>query len=255
MTAFPSSETAITAFRNGAFDYIVKPFNHKDILAVAEKAHSYQTEVSEKERLVENLRKAICENFFSTTEALLLAIDAKDSYTASHSKNVSKLFPFVAEKLNIHHSRIEVLQYCAFLHDIGKIGISDTILTKPWGLTEEEFSIIKRHPDVGYNILEPIEFLKNGLSVVRHHHERYDGKGYPEGLKGDEIPFEAAILSVIDAYDAITSDRPYGRKLSHDNALDEIEKKIGTQFVPVLTKKVISSIDEYFKTGRDETPT
>lgn len=255
MTAFPSSETAIAAFRNGAFDYIVKPFRSKDILAVAEKAHSRRTELSEKDRLVDNLRKAICENFFSTTEALLLAIDAKDSYTASHSKSVSKLFAFVAEKLNMHHSRIEVLQYCAFLHDIGKIGISDRILTKPGRLTEAEFSLIKLHPDVGYNILEPIDFLKNGLSVVRHHHERYDGKGYPEGLKGDEIPCEAAILSVIDAYDALTSDRPYRKKLPHDNALETIRKDTGTQFVPILTEKVISSIDEYFKIGRDETLT
>lgn len=247
ITAFPSSQTAITAFRNGAFDYITKPFESSEILEVAERALSHRTKLSNRNRLVENLRKAVRKNFFSTTEALLLAIDAKDSYTGGHSKRVSRLFAFVAKELGIHASRIEVLRYGAFLHDIGKIGISDYILTKPGRLTEEEMRSMKCHPEIGYNILEPISFLKNSLPAVLHHHERYDGKGYPDGLVGDKIPYEAAILSVTDTYDALTSDRPYHKKFSHQEALEIVRKEIGSQFVPTVTENVLTAIDKYHK--------
>ena len=247
ITAFPSSQTAITAFRNGAFDYITKPFEFSEILEVAERALSHRTKLSNRNRLVENLRKAVRKNFFSTTEALLLAIDAKDSYTAGHSKRVSRLFAFVAKELDIHASRIEVLRYGAFLHDIGKIGISDYLLTKPGRLTEEEMCSIKCHPKIGYNILEPITFLKNSLPAVLYHHERYDGKGYPEGLKGDEISYEAAILSVTDTYDALTSDRPYHKKFSHPETLEIIRGEIGSQFVTIVAESVVAAIDKYYK--------
>lgn len=250
ITAFPSSRTAITAFRNGAFDYIIKPFESSEIHKVAERALFHLVKMSEKDRLVHNLRRAIRKNFFSTTEALLLAIDAKDSYTAGHSKRVSRLFAFVAAELGMPQPKIEVLRYGAFLHDIGKIGVSDVILSKLGNLTEEEFRLMKRHPEIGYNILEPIKFLKKNLPMVRHHHEWYNGKGYPDGLKGDEIPCEAAILSVIDAYDALTNDRPYRKKISHQEALETITKGIGTQFGLAVTENVITIIDEYYEIGK-----
>jgi putative nucleotidyltransferase with HDIG domain len=246
VTAFPSSQTAITAFREGAFDYITKPFEPSQIVKVAEGALSQRIKLSNQDRLVENLKKAIYNNFFATTEALLLAIDAKDSYTAGHSRRVSRLFGFIAKELGIHASRIEVLRYGAFLHDIGKIGVSDYILTKPGSLLEEEMSAIREHPLMGYNILEPIGFLKNSLSAVLYHHERYDGKGYPEGLKGNEIPYEAAILAVIDMYDALTSDRPYHKQYSHEEALSLIGKEIGSKLVPTVTESVVASIVKYY---------
>lgn len=248
ITAFPSSQTAITAFRNGAFDYIVKPFEPSEILTVAERAIHHRVKLSEQDRLVYNLRRAAHQNFFSTTEALLLAIDAKDSYTAGHSKRVSKLFSLVSTELAISKSKIENLQYGTFLHDIGKIGVSDKILMKPSSLTEEEFTFMKRHSEIGYNILEPISFLKESLLIVRHHHEWYNGKGYPDGLKETEIPREVSIFSIIDAYDALTSNRPYHKKYPHKKALEIITAGISTQFPPLLTEKVLSIIDQYYET-------
>jgi putative nucleotidyltransferase with HDIG domain len=245
ITAFPSTQTTITALRNGAFDYIIKPFQPSEILAVTEKALSHHIELSEKDRLVHNLRMAVQQNFFATTEALLLAIDAKDSYTAGHSKRVSQLFSFVAEELGMSKSQIEVLRYGAFLHDIGKIGVADIVLAKPSYLTEEEFLSMKRHSEIGYKIIEPINFLKECLPIVRHHNEWYNGTGYPDCLKGDEIPFEASILSIIDAYDALTTDRHYHKKYSHQKAREIIQQGISTQFVPTLTEKILAIIDKY----------
>ncbi|GAN31852.1 MAG: two-component system response regulator [Candidatus Brocadia sp. AMX2] len=245
ITAFPSTQTTITALRNGAFDYIIKPFQPSEILAVTEKALNHHLELSEKDRLVENLRTAVQQNFFSTAEALLLAIDAKDSYTAGHSKRVSQLFALVSEELGINKSRIEVLRYGAFLHDIGKIGVGDVVLAKPSFLTNDEFVIMKRHSEIGYKILEPIDFLKECLPIVRHHHEWYNGNGYPDGLKGPEIPFEASILSIVDAYDALTTDRHYHKKYSHQKACEIIREGICIQFVPDLTEKILTIIDRY----------
>lgn len=245
ITAFPSTQTTITALRNGAFDYIIKPFQPTEILNVAEKALSHRIELSEKDRLVHNLRMAVQQNFFSTTEALLLAIDAKDSYTAGHSKRVSQLFAFVAEELGMNKSQVEVLRYGAFLHDIGKIGVGDVVLAKPSFLTEEEFQLMKRHSEIGYKIIEPITFLKECLPIVRHHHEWYNGKGYPDSLKGDEIPFEASILSIVDAYDALTTDRHYHKKYSHRKACEIIKQGINIQFAPALTEKILTIIDRY----------
>lgn len=253
ITAFPSTQTTITALRNGAFDYIIKPFQPSEILNVADKALHHRIELSEKDRLVENLRTAVQQNFFSTAEALLLAIDAKDSYTAGHSKRVSQLFSFVAEKLGMSPLHVEVLRYGAFLHDIGKIGVPDVVLAKPSYLSREEFLLMKRHSEIGYKIIEPIDFLKKCLPLVRHHHEWYDGTGYPDCLKGDRIPFEASILSIIDAYDALTTDRHYHKKRSHEKACEIIKQGINTQFVPILTEKVLAIINKYHELNtRDE---
>ncbi|HHT9136755.1 MAG TPA: HD-GYP domain-containing protein [Candidatus Wunengus sp. YC60] len=248
ITAFPSSQTAITAFRSGAFDYIIKPFEPSEIHTAAERALQRRIESSEKDKLVDNLRMAVHKNFFSTTEALLLAIDAKDSYTAGHSKRVSLLFGLVAKELGMSEEQIVKLRYGAFLHDIGKIGVRDDILTKSGHLTEEEFFLMKQHPEIGYNILEPINFLKESLPIVRYHHEWYNGEGYPDGLKGAEIPQEVAIFSTIDAYDALTTDRHYHKKYSNQEAFKIITEGIGTQFIPTLTEKVLSIIKKCYET-------
>jgi len=248
ITAFPSSQTAITAFRSGAFDYIIKPFDPSEIFEAAERALHHHIELSEKDALVYNLRKTINQNFSSATESLLLVIDAKDSYTADHSKRVSRLFGLVAEEIGLDKDRIEKLRYGTFFHDIGKIGVNDAILEKQGSLTEEEFLIMKRHPKIGYNVLEPIKLLKEGLPIVRHHHEWYNGEGYPDGLKGTEIPQEVAIFSVIDVYDALTSDRHYRKKHSNETAFKIITEGIGTQFTPILTEKVLQIIEKCYET-------
>ena len=248
ITAFPSSQTAITAFRSGAFDYIIKPFDPSEIHTVVERALQHRVESMEKDKLVYNLRSTVHKNFFSTTESLLLAIDAKDSYTAGHSKRVSLLFGLIAKELGMSEAQIVKLRYGAFLHDIGKIGVRDDILTKTGDLTEEELFLMKQHPEMGYNILEPINFLKESLPIVRSHHEWYNSEGYPDGLKGAEIPHEVAVFSVIDAYDALTTDRHYRKKYSNETAFKIITEGIGTQFMPALTEKVLSIIKKCCET-------
>ena len=140
------------------------------------------------------------------------------------------------------------LRYGAFLHDIGKIGVRDDILTKTGCLSEEELFLMKQHPEMGYYILEPINFLKESLPIVRSHHEWYNGKGYPDGLKGAEIPYEVSVFSVIDAYDALTTDRHYRKKYFNETAFKIITEGIGTQFMPALTEKVLSIIKKCCET-------
>lgn len=182
--------------------------------------------------------------YLETIRTLATAIDAKDPYTHGHSDRVSKLAVGLARKLDFTEAEIEHIEYAAILHDIGKIGIADQILGKKGKLTEEEYKKIKEHPVIGAGIIESIEFLKNSSKAVLHHHERYDGNGYPDGLKGNEIPKDARLLAIVDAFDAMNSDRPYRKKLSAQEILNELEKENGRQFDPEMVKVFISLIKE-----------
>lgn len=182
-----------------------------------------------KEQLQEALRK-LNHSYRETVAAASAAIDARDAYTAGHSRRVADIACKVGKELGLEDSQLECLELAALLHDIGKIGIPDYILNKPGKLEDEEFKKIQAHPVLGYNILEKIEFLSPMLPAILHHHERFDGKGYPEGLKGDDIPTGASIIAIADTYDAMTSDRPYRRALSHEAAVAELKKCKGTQF-------------------------
>jgi HD-GYP domain-containing protein (c-di-GMP phosphodiesterase class II) len=176
--------------------------------------------------------------FLNTTVALAQAIDAKDHYTHGHTSRVTDISIAIAEKLGETNEAfrdkkfLENVLIASLLHDIGKIGIPEAILNKKGKLTEEEFAIIKQHSSIGTNILAPIPELAEVIQGVRHHHERFDGGGYPDGLMGKAIPLIASIISVADAFDAMNSDRPYRAKLSIDQALAEIERNSGTQFDP-----------------------
>ena len=178
--------------------------------------------------LYENLR----ENLLSTLHALVSAIEAKDSYTEQHSKRVTELAIEIAKVMNRTAEEIESLRLCGALHDIGKIGIHDRILNKPGKLTEEEFAIIKRHPVIGDRIVQHLGLTPQERAIVRNHHERWDGKGYPDGLEGKEIPLLARILTVADVFDAMTSDRTYRSALSPEITLDVLQKNRATQFDP-----------------------
>ena len=178
--------------------------------------------------------------YLDTIRTLAATIDAKDPYTHGHSERVSHLAVQLAKKLDFADTEIEYLEYAAILHDIGKIGIEDRILGKKDRLTEQEYEKIKEHPVIGASIIESIEFLKKCSKIVLHHHERYDGKGYPHGLKGEEIPRASRLLAVVDSYDAMNSDRPYRKKLSKDDILEELEREAGKQFDPVIVKIFIS---------------
>ncbi|MBC8587882.1 HD-GYP domain-containing protein [Paratissierella segnis] len=178
--------------------------------------------------------------YISTIQALNKTIEAKDSYTSGHASRVEELAVRLGEDYNLPFDKIEDLKTAAILHDIGKIGIHDSILNKAAELSQEELQEIMKHPSIGAEIIDKVDFLKNITPIIKHHHERYDGKGYPDGLKGDEIPIEACILTIVDSYDAMISDRPYRKALSKEEALEEIRVNAGTQFHPELAERFVS---------------
>ena len=181
--------------------------------------------------------------YLETIRALAAAIDAKDPYTKGHSERVAGTSVVLAQELNLSDKDIENIEYTALLHDIGKIGIADNILGKNSSLTDQEFDKIKEHPIMGAKIIEPVDFLKNSYKAIYHHHERYNGAGYPDGLKEKDIPLSARIIAVADAYDAMGSDRPYRKKLSKDKILNELKDQAGKQFDPEIVKALISVLD------------
>jgi len=181
--------------------------------------------------------------YLETIRALAAAIDAKDPYTKGHSERVAEMSVALAQELNLSDREIENIEYTALLHDIGKIGIDDRILGKKGSLTNEEFDKIKEHPIVGAKIIEPIDFLKNSYWAIYHHHERYNGDGYPDGIKSENIPILARIIAVADAYDAMGSDRPYRKKLNKDKILKELKDQSGKQFDPEVVKALNSVLD------------
>jgi putative nucleotidyltransferase with HDIG domain len=178
--------------------------------------------------------------YLSTVQALTAAIDAKDPYTRGHSDRVTKYAVATARHLKLPEDQVEILQYVALLHDMGKIGIKDSILNKPGKLRDDEYAEIKKHPVIGAEIAAEIKFLSKGAEIVRHHHEWYDGRGYPDGLHGEKIPLGARILAVADAYDAMTTDRPYRKALTTAAAIDELLAGRGTQFDPEIADALIS---------------
>jgi len=178
--------------------------------------------------------------YLSTVQALAAAIDAKDPYTRGHSDRVTKYAVATARRMKLPEDQVEILQYVALLHDMGKIGIKDSILNKPGKLLEDEFAEIKKHPVIGAGIASEIKFLSKGAETVRHHHEWYNGSGYPDGLRGEDIPLGARILAVVDAYDAMTTDRPYRKALAQEEAVAELKRGSGTQFDPQIAEEFIA---------------
>ncbi|AAK81340.1 putative nucleotidyltransferase with HDIG domain [Clostridium acetobutylicum] len=180
---------------------------------------------------------------------LAKTLELRDNYTAVHSKSVAEYARFIAEKLKYSEEDCEKVFIGALLHDIGKIGISDTILNKPLKLTEDEYKTIQEHPQIGFSILELNEDFKENkiLDMILYHHERYDGMGYPSGLKGNEIPQCASIVAVADAFDAMTSNRVYRKGKDRSFAVKEIIKNSGTQFDP----QVVAAFIEYLSENMD----
>jgi diguanylate cyclase (GGDEF)-like protein len=177
--------------------------------------------------------------------ALAATVDAKDHYTYGHSKKVSQYAVSISEMLGLPQDRTATIRAAGLLHDIGKIAIPDSVLNKVGPLTDEEWEPVKAHPELGVDILKHVIDLVNCLPAILHHHEHYDGTGYPAGLKGDEIPLEARILAIADAYDAITSIRSYHHQLSPQQALDELRRCAGTQFDPELVKAFCQTIEQH----------
>ena len=245
VTAYPDSKTTLKALKEGALDYIIKPFNQWEVIGAVKKAISKRDQVIHTARTLELLKAAIQENYETTTKALIAAIDAKDAYTSGHSQRVSRLFTIIAKNLNLSLESVNLYTQAGYLHDIGKIGVSERVLLKPGPLTKVEWLEVQQHPVIGSRIIEPVKFLRKALKIVLHHHERYNGGGYPEGLKKHEIPFEARLLSIFDAYDAMTSERPYRGAYKHKKALEIITTEAGRQFDPELVPVTIEVIDKH----------
>lgn len=200
-------------------------------------------------------------NYIQAISALASAVDAKDPYTHNHSRNVAAYVTKIASRMKLPSREISLLNNAALLHDIGKIGVPETILNKEGALTTEEWELIRTHPEVGYNILRPVTAFSSFIKAVRFHHERFDGKGYPAGLKGVDIPFHARILAVADCFDAMTSDRVYRKSPGLDYAIKEIESNSNTQFDAEISNVFLSIlnkmspeqiIDEYLSRGSNQ---
>jgi len=176
------------------------------------------------------LYESMYTNLINTLQSLVAAIEARDSYTQQHSQRVTQLSVKIAEAMGCAQDEIDTIKFAGILHDIGKISISDAILLKKGKLTKEETEVIQTHPLIGEKILQPLGLLPAERAIVRHHHERWDGNGYPDGLKGKEIPFLARIIAVADSFDAMTSNRPYRLAREYEKALDELMRCSGTQF-------------------------
>lgn len=237
-------ESAIEAMRLGAFDYVMKPFDLRQVEAVVKRALEHYELIVAKQRyenhleeLVEQrtaeLDKALAsleDAYRSTLKALTAALETRDSETHGHSERVVTYSLRLGRECGIDSGHMKALEFGSLLHDIGKIGVPDAILRKPAKLTEEEWVLMREHPMHGQQILRGIEFLNRASRVVAQHHEKWDGSGYPLGLSGEDIDICARIFAVADAFDAITSDRVYRRGKSYEAAAQELDEWAGRQF-------------------------
>jgi len=266
VTAVHDISVALAAIRNGAYDYLLKPFEREQLLATVSRAlenrrlklenRAYQTDLEALvEARTEQLRKALVDlerSYDITLEALGDALDKKDAETEGHSKRVTAFTIAIARHMGLSKDKIAVIARGAFLHDIGKMAVPDAILRKPGKLTPDEILVMQEHCYHGYEILKKIPFLGEAAEIVYAHQERYDGTGYPRGLKGDKIPLGARMFSVADTLDAITSDRPYRPAQSLTAARIEIEKWSGRQFDPEIVKAFLSMDENIWPDLRKE---
>jgi len=245
-----SAEFAVRVFRAGAFDFILKPFQLKVIEKSVKQAFAqferkslktrYQFHLeelaSERAAEIDKALETIETSYRQTLKALVQALEARDFETHGHSERVVTFSLRLGHELGLDKDALKNLELGALLHDIGKIGVPDAILRKPAALTEEEWSKMKLHPQHGQQILRNISFLENAAQLVGQHHENWDGTGYPYGLRGEDIDLCARIFAVVDAFDALVSDRVYRRGRPYQDALKELEKCAGTQFDPLVVK-------------------
>ena len=254
LTGLTDIGTAVDSLRMGAFDFITKPFELTSIRRAVTRALDRRRLLMENRFYREELERKVRERTFElnealydveesykiTLEALVTALDAREHETQAHSQRVREYTLTLAQDLGLKHDDLIQTGRGALLHDVGKIGVRDSILLKPGKLSQDEWVEMRMHPQIGYNILQNIEFLSPAAEIVLCHQERWDGKGYPNGLAGLDIPLGARIFAVVDTMDAMTSDRPYRKAMSFEAALEEIRICSGTQFDPRIASAFLS---------------
>jgi putative nucleotidyltransferase with HDIG domain len=279
ITAFGEVNSAVEALRRGATDYLLKPFNLGDLRLCVERAlerrellierrlyqQTLEQTVEEQTREIrqllelehqraEEINRAylqIQSTYNDTLDALLTALDFRDNETQGHSQRVVSYCLEIGKQLALPAADLEVLRRGAMLHDIGKIGIPDAILRKPGKLTEAEWVVMRQHVAIGHRMIKDVSFLRDAALVVLHHQECFDGSGYPAGLKGEEIVLGARIFAAADTYDAMTSDRPYRKALTYEDAREEILRCSGTQFDPRVVEAFLRIPKATFQQIRD----
>lgn len=261
-------------YRLGVYDFIAKPINLEKLLFLVKKgvelynitmAHRRLMQglqennvflqkqntllakrIEESTRNLSKLYEDLRQTYMRTIKVLAQAIDARDHYTHSHSENVAKYAVAIAEQMGLSTTEIDLLRDACELHDLGKIGVEDAVLLKPSSLTDEEWAQIKQHPTTGAQILEPLTFLDGIIDLIKQHHEKYDGSGYPEGRAGEEILLGARILHVADAYEAMVSARSYRKiPLAKKDAIAEIKKNSGKQFDPRVVEAFLKVVENF----------
>ena len=266
VSAIHDISVAIDSMRRGAYDYLLKPFEREHLVGTVMRALDHRQAMEESQNYrqsleqvvqarTEMLRQAMDDlehSYDITLEALGDALDLKDSETEGHSKRVTAYTIALARAMGIKPAEIKVIARGAFLHDIGKMAIPDEILRKPGVLTQDEQRIMREHCTQGYHILRKIPFLSEAAEIVFSHQEHFDGSGYPNGLRGGEIPIGARIFAVADTLDAITSDRPYRKARSFDAAREEILRCSGTQFDPAVVEVFLKIPNELWHELRSE---
>jgi len=260
VTAMHDLPTALEAIRGGAYDYILKPFEKDQLFLGVRRALQHRRLILENRNYQRNLEQLVEErtsqlrgaldqleqSYDDTLEALGSALDLKDAETEGHCQRVTAFTISIAKALQVPTHLLATIARAAFLHDIGKMAVPDSILRKPGPLTAEEMDVMRRHCEIGYNMVIRIPFLRDAAKIVLAHQECYDGSGYPGGLKGEQIPLGARIFALADALDAMISDRPYRKAFSIAQAREEIKRCSGTQFDPNVVEVFLKIPEEHW---------
>lgn len=244
LTADRKTETEAKCFEMGAYDFITKPFEPRIMLNRIRRTIELDGYRKDLQRRLDEKTREMGLLMIQAITTVANTIDAKDDYTKGHSLRVARYSEELARKIGWSEEEIQNIHYIALLHDIGKIGVPDSVLNKPFKLTNVEFELIKNHATMGAEILKDINMIPNVSVGAKYHHEKYDGTGYPNGLKGEEIPEVARIIGIVDSYDAMTSNRVYRRKLKDEMVKNELIKGRGTQFDPYLVDCFMELLDE-----------
>ena len=246
LTALDDRESLLNALKAGADDFISKPFDRFELrarLLGITRLNRYQKLLQERAKLRE-ANTQLLNAYEATIDGLSHALDLRDRETEGHSRRVTEVTIKLAQALNINDEEITHIRRGSLMHDIGKIGIPDAILHKPEPLADEEWIIMRKHPQFAYDMLASIEYLRPALVIPYNHHEKWDGTGYPRGLKGEEIPISARLFAIADVWDALTSDRPYRPAWSQEQALAYIREQSGKHFDPQVVELFFNVIQE-----------